>query len=91
MKGLDAAATLKEEEIQLKDTNVVSKTTSQAVFAYTDVADCKFYYNKIPLSTEIENKFTRECCMVFVKDTADMADPLKYNWICSNPENRCRG
>jgi hypothetical protein len=32
LKGMDAAATMKEETIELKDTNVVSKTSSMALF-----------------------------------------------------------
>lgn len=91
LKGMDPAATMKEETIQLKENNVVSQTSSMELFKYNDIDSCKFYYNKIPLSTEIENKFKRECCMVFMKPGDDKNDVSKYNWICSKPQNRCRG
>jgi len=73
---------MKKETLVLEDTRVISDTSQQSLFSYTDVDQCQFYYNKIPLTTEIESDtphHPRECCMVFVKQDSEKNDKSKYN------------
>ena len=92
--GLDPAATLKKDTILLADTKATSDVTQTTLFEYGDINLCQFYYNKIPLSPEIEADtphHPRECCMVFVKEESQKSDKTKYNYVCSEPKFRCRG
>jgi len=77
---MDATNTVKHDTLVLADTKVVSDLTQQKLFDYEDINACQFYYNKIPLSAELEAdtpRHPRECCTIFVKDESEKNDKTK--------------
>lgn len=56
LKGIDPAATLKNDTLTIQDNKVVSDISQTVIFETTQISNCQFFYNKIPLTTEIENK-----------------------------------